>query len=85
MLHLKPKFAVRGSEVKLGGSFVDPVQPLQEFDEKCQIFMFLLLICYIFVSKFHFRSSCHCAEIVAHPYFYPTKLNSFLISESDKS
>ena len=85
MLHLKPKFAVRGSEVKLGGSFVDPVQPLQEFDEKCQLFMFLLLLCYIFVSKFHFRCLCHCAENVAHPYFYPTKLNYFLISESHKS
>ena len=39
MLHLKPKFAVQGSEVELGGSFVDPVQPLQEFDEKCQFFL----------------------------------------------
>ena len=83
MLHLKPKFAVRGSEVELGSSFVDPVQPLQEVDEKCQLFMFFLLIWHISISKFHFMSFCRCAENAAHPYFYSTKLNSFLVSESD--
>ena len=52
--------------------------------EMSVFFMFLLLIRHIFISKFHFRSLCHCAENAAHPYFYSTKLNSFLISESDK-
>ena len=74
MLHLKPKFAVRGSEVELGSSFVDPVQPLQKFDEKYQFFFLSFYSSYAVSLFLNFTP-----ENAAHPYFYSTKLNSFLV------